>query len=59
MTGKPTHRVGRAQPSTSTALAARFSKFAQATALWTGQPFTFLLAVAVVLVWIATGSIFD
>lgn len=36
-----------------------FSKFAQATAAWTGHPFVFFLAVAVVLVWIVTGPIFD
>ena len=39
-------------------LAARFSKFAQATALWTGHPVAFLLAVMVVLVWIVTGPVF-
>jgi len=40
-------------------LAARFSSFAQATALWTGHPFAFLLAVTVVLVWIVTGPMFN
>jgi low affinity Fe/Cu permease len=40
-------------------LAGRFSKFAQATALWTGHPYTFLLALAVVLAWIVTGPIFN
>src|SRR4051812_46888646 len=39
-------------------VAARFSRFAQATALSTGHPLAFLLAVAVVLVWIVTGPIF-
>jgi low affinity Fe/Cu permease len=47
------------QPTGSTALAARFSKFAQATAVWTGQPATFLLAAAVVGVWIVTGPLFN
>jgi low affinity Fe/Cu permease len=36
-----------------------FARFAQSTASWTGHPVTFLLAVAVVLVWIVTGPIFD
>ena len=35
------------------------SRFAQATAHWTGHPAAFLLAVAVVLVWIVTGPIFN
>lgn len=39
-------------------LAARFSKFAQGTALWTGHPFAFLLAVVVVLAWVVTGPLF-
>jgi len=37
----------------------RFSHFAQATAHWTGQPAAFLLAVAVVAVWVVTGPLFD
>jgi low affinity Fe/Cu permease len=40
-------------------LTGRFSRFAQATALWTGHPLAFLLAVAVVLVWVVTGPIFN
>ena len=40
-------------------LAARFSQFAQATALWTGHPAAFLLAVAVVVAWIVTGPVFN
>ena len=40
-------------------LAARFSAFAQKTALWTGHPFAFLLAVAVVVVWVVTGPMFN
>jgi low affinity Fe/Cu permease len=59
MTAKAAHHDKRPQPAGSAALAAHFSKFAQATALWTGHPFTFLLAVAVVVVWIVTGPIFD
>ena len=35
-----------------------FSTFAQATALWTGHPAAFLLAVIVVLAWIVSGPMF-
>ncbi len=45
-------------PNQST-LSARFSSFAQATALWTGHPIAFLLAVIVVLAWIVTGPLFN
>ena len=37
----------------------QFSQLAQAVASWSGHPATFLLAVAVVLVWIVTGPLFD
>lgn len=40
-------------------LAAGFSMFAQQTALWTGHPLAFLLAVAVVVIWIVTGPVFN
>ena len=40
-------------------LAARFSRFAQATAWWTGHPVAFLVALAVVLAWVITGPIFN
>jgi low affinity Fe/Cu permease len=40
-------------------LAAYFAKFAQATALWTGHPAAFLLALAVVVIWVVTGPVFD
>ena len=36
----------------------RFSQFAQTIAAWTGHPVSFLLAVAVVVVWIVSGPIF-
>src|SRR6201986_2564763 len=36
-----------------------FSRFAQKVASWTGNPIAFLLALAVVLVWIVTGPIFN
>ena len=39
-------------------LAERFSKFAQRTALWTGHPVAFLLAVSLIVVWIVTGPVF-
>jgi len=39
-------------------LAQRFSQFAHATSVWTGHPVAFLLAVAVVIVWAATGPLF-
>jgi low affinity Fe/Cu permease len=46
-------------PSTHTlVLTQYFSQFAHATSLWTGHPVAFLLAVAVVVVWAATGPLF-
>jgi len=39
-------------------LSLQFSKFAQATAAWTGHPVAFLLALSIVLVWIVSGPIF-
>ena len=35
-----------------------FSRFAKATARFTGRPITFILAVSVILVWITTGPLF-
>jgi low affinity Fe/Cu permease len=52
-------QIDRPQASRPSTLAAHFSKFAQATALSTGHPAAFLLAVAVVVAWIATGPIFN
>jgi low affinity Fe/Cu permease len=49
----------RATSNHHSPLAAWFSRFAQATALWTGHPLAFLLAAAVVLIWIVTGPIFN
>lgn len=40
-------------------LSLQFSRFAQATASYTGHPIAFLLAVLVVIVWIVTGPVFD
>jgi low affinity Fe/Cu permease len=39
-------------------LSAWFSHFAQFTAMWTSHSLAFLLAVAAIFVWIATGPIF-
>jgi low affinity Fe/Cu permease len=35
-----------------------FSRFAQATAAWSGHSFAFLLALLVVVVWVVTGPLF-
>jgi low affinity Fe/Cu permease len=59
MTQKSAHHEAQAQPAGSITLAAYFTKFAQATALWTGHPAAFLLALTVVIVWIITGPLFD
>lgn len=40
-------------------LTQKFSVFAQKTASWTGHPAAFLVAVAVILIWIVTGPIFN
>lgn len=37
----------------------QFSRFAQFVASWTGHPAAFLLALAVVVVWLITGPIFN
>jgi low affinity Fe/Cu permease len=39
-------------------MGAWFSQFAQKTAIWTGHPLAFLLAVLVIAVWILTGPVF-
>jgi low affinity Fe/Cu permease len=40
-------------------LATKFSALAQKTAAWTGHPTAFLLALAVIVVWIVTGPLFN
>ena len=40
------------------ALTQRFSQFSHSISVWTGHPLAFLLAVALVLVWVLTGPIF-
>ena len=59
MTSKTVHHQARTTPNGSSALAAYFAKLAQATALWSGQPVAFLLALAVVVIWIVTGPVFN
>jgi low affinity Fe/Cu permease len=59
MTSKTVHHQARTTPNGSSALAAYFTKLAQATALWSGQPVAFLLALAVVVIWIVTGPVFN
>ena len=58
MTAKSDDNIAARADPLAARLAARFSKFAQGTALWTGHPFAFLLAVVVVLVWVVTGPLF-
>jgi low affinity Fe/Cu permease len=36
----------------------KFSKFAQALSQWSGSPRTFLVAIALICVWAATGPLF-
>jgi low affinity Fe/Cu permease len=59
MTRKTAHPDFPAQPNGTATLTANFTKFAQATAQWTGHPATFLLALTVVAVWIVTGPVFN
>jgi low affinity Fe/Cu permease len=54
-----TAQANRAPTHTKHPLAAHFAKFAQKTSHWSGHPIAFLLALAVVLVWIVTGPIFN
>ena len=48
----------RAPESNSPLPTPQFSRFAHATSQWTGNPVAFLLAVAVVIAWVATGPLF-
>lgn len=50
---------GQRTTTTHSPLSERFSQFAHATSLWTGNPAAFLLAVAVVIVWIVSGPFFN
>ena len=40
-------------------VSAAFASFAQKTAAWTGQPIAFLLAAAVIVIWVVTGPLFN
>jgi len=46
-------------PSNHPALTQQFSKFAHAISVWTGDPWAFLIAVAIVVVWVVTGPLFN
>ena len=50
---------GQRKAATPLPVSQRFSQFAHATSVWTGNPVAFLLAVAVVIVWIASGPFFN
>ncbi|HZL39166.1 MAG TPA: low affinity iron permease family protein [Pseudolabrys sp.] len=54
-----TKDTSHAASSGHSTLATHFTKFAQATAQWTGHPIAFLLALAVVAIWIVTGPVFN
>lgn len=59
MTAKVSGNARCTPANGSRGIAARFTKFAQATAAGTGHPIAFLLAVAVVLIWVVTGPMFN
>ena len=59
MTSQAVHPTHHTSPTNSNSLAAHFAKFAQATAQWTGHPSAFLLALAVIAVWIVSGPVFN
>lgn len=40
-------------------LTSTFSALAQKTAAWTGHPTAFLLALAIIIIWIVTGPLFN
>jgi low affinity Fe/Cu permease len=49
---------GTNQPMRPTKSHASFTRFAKATSRWTGRPIAFLLALVVIIVWLATGPLF-
>jgi low affinity Fe/Cu permease len=59
MKNKNNQRNRRPPASRTSALAHQFSEFARGISLWTGNSSAFLLAVAVVLVWVITGPLFN
>jgi low affinity Fe/Cu permease len=57
---KKRRQQSRRSPTTrSPLLGQRFSEFARIVSQWTGNPDAFLIAVAVVLVWLVTGPLFN
>ncbi|MFN3657865.1 MAG: low affinity iron permease family protein [Pseudolabrys sp.] len=54
---QPSH-LHRSHLHNGNGLKPRFSHFAQTVAAWTGHPGAFLLAIAVVFVWIVSGPLF-
>jgi low affinity Fe/Cu permease len=59
MAHKTAQQVHEQRSGLMSDLRAWFARFAQATAHWTGHPAAFLLAAAVVVVWIVTGPLFN
>ena len=59
MKSKSSQTNHRTPASRSAALVHQFSEFSRAISLWTGHPTAFLLAVAVVLIWVITGPFFN
>jgi low affinity Fe/Cu permease len=59
MKKKNNQRNHHAPVSRTSALAHQFSEFARGISVWTGNSSAFLLAVAVVLVWVITGPLFN
>ncbi|HEY7231664.1 MAG TPA: low affinity iron permease family protein [Pseudolabrys sp.] len=56
---KNTNSNGQGRGGAAAMLSQAFSRFAHATATWTGHPIAFLLALALVIGWVLTGPIFN
>jgi low affinity Fe/Cu permease len=53
------NRHGQRKPAgNSSLLTQQFSQFAHTISMWTGHPAAFLLAAAVVIVWLVSGPVF-
>ena len=50
--------AGTNAPMRPTKSRSLFTRFAKATARWSGRPIAFLMALGVVIVWVVTGPIF-
>jgi low affinity Fe/Cu permease len=59
MKSKTNSSAAESARSASSTLTQRFSQFAHTISLLTGHPWAFLLAVGVVIVWVATGPVFN